>query len=202
MNQIQNENWVARLTSDDGRQGEALSELRSLLVRRLHRAFATNPAVNEAFIEDVVQDALIAILASLEEFQGKSQFTTWGTTIAVRIALAEMRRRRWQDVSLEQLLEKNSRLNANEQLSVNEFQKTELVEAMYRVIDQQLTEKQRIVLQAELQGMPQEEIGRRLGSNRNAIYKLTYDARKRLRAGMMEAGFSTEDLASLIGVSK
>ena len=37
--------------------------------------------------------------------------------------------------------------------------------------------------------MPQEEIARRLGSNRNAIYKLVYDARRNLKRGLEEAGY-------------
>ena len=202
MNQTPTENWVERLTADEEQQSVALSELRAQLVRRLHRAFLSNSNVNEAFIEDAVQEALVAILDSLDQFQGRSQFTTWAATIAIRVALSEMRRKRWRDVSLEQLLEQNSGLRGNEMRPETEFQKTELVAALNRVISEKLTDKQRMALQAELQGMPQEEIGRRMGSNRNAIYKLTHDARKRLRAGMIEAGYSAEDLEIVMGVSK
>jgi len=47
-----------------------------------------------------------------------------------------------------------------------------LVDEMYRIIDAELTEKQRTALLAELKGMPLEEIGHRMGSNRNAIVML------------------------------
>ena len=202
MNQTPVENWVDRLTADEEQRGIALSELRVQLILRLHRAFVSNPNVNEAFIEDAVQDSLVAIMDSLDQFQGRSQFTTWASTIAVRIVLAELRRRRWQDVSLEQLLEQNAVWRGSQDGTQTELQKTELVAELHRVIAEKLTDKQRMVLQAELQGMPQEEIGRRLGSNRNAIYKLTHDARKRVRAGMIEAGYSAEDLAIVVGVSR
>lgn len=69
-----------------------------------------------------------------------------------------------------------------------------MLETMYRIIREDLTEKQREVLLAHLGGMPQAEIGRRLGTSRNAVYKLGFDARKRLKAGMINAGYSAEDL--------
>ena len=42
--------------------------------------------------------------------------------------------------------------------------------------------------------MPQDEIARQLGSNRNALYKLTHDARKKLKERLEAAGFTAEDL--------
>ncbi len=202
MNQTPVDNWVQRLTANHMQQGEALSALREQLIRRLSRAFAANPIVNEAFIEDAVQETLVIVLRSLDEFQGRSQFTTWAATIAVRVVLTELRRRRWQDVSLDQLMANNSSFGGTEAFTESEFQRTELVSELHRLIAEKLTDKQRMVLQAELQGMPQEEIGRRLGSNRNAIYKLTHDARKRLRKVLVQAGYSVEDMVVLMGVSK
>ena len=70
---------------------------------------------------------------------------------------------------------------------------------MYRIINTELTEKQRTALFAELGGLPQEEIGRRTGSNRNAIYKLTHDARKRLKQGLATAGYTVADLQQIFG---
>jgi DNA-directed RNA polymerase specialized sigma24 family protein len=55
---------------------------------------------------------------------------------------------------------------------------------------------QREALLAELQRMPQDEIARQLGSNRNALHKLTHDARKRLRQGLETAGFTAEDIGA------
>jgi len=52
---------------------------------------------------------------------------------------------------------------------------------MYGLIHTGLTEKQRSALLAELKEIPQDEITRHTGSNRNAIYKLTHDARNRLK---------------------
>ena len=54
-------------------------------------------------------------------------------------------------------------------------------------------------LLAELGGMPQEEIGRRMGSNRNAVYKLTYDARRRLKRGLEAKGYTDSDVRGVFG---
>ena len=100
--------------------------------------------------------------------------------IAIRLAYTQLRRRHWKDVSLDQVLEGAGGIpepavekGAEPEVAV---QRNNLIEAMYRIIHQDLTEKQRNVLFAELNGMPLGEIGRRVGSNRYAIYKLTHDA--------------------------
>lgn len=193
-----NESWPERLRAKGSVQNEALAALRDLLVARLRRTFQSRPGMDDGLLEDVTQEALIKTLDSLEQFQGRSRFTTWATTIAVRVALTELRRRRWKDVSLDQMLadtaggaEHTVDTGSGPQRQV---QQSELVDRMYQIIDSELTEKQRTALLAELKGMPQEEIGRRLGSNRNAIYKLTHDARKRLKQGLEDAGYTARDL--------
>ncbi len=65
---------------------------------------------------------------------------------------------------------------------------------MYELIRQELTERQRNALYAELKGVPQDEIARHLGCKRNAIYKLTHDARKRLKRGLEAAGYQVDDI--------
>jgi RNA polymerase sigma-70 factor, ECF subfamily len=67
---------------------------------------------------------------------------------------------------------------------------------MHEVIRTGLTEKQRSALLAELRGMSQDEIARHLGSNRNAMYKLTHDARRRLKQGLESAGFTADDIST------
>ena len=205
MKQCLGQDWVAKLTVSGADQDDALSRLRVILMQRVQRAFRTNNKVDDAFVQDVVQDGLVAVIESLGDFQGRSQFTTWATTITIRIAMAEMRRRRWKDVSLDELLDSQPaevRRSSPHRTVEVDVQRAELFATMHEIIRQQLTEKQRTVLLAELQGMPQEEIGRRLKSNRNAVYKMGHDARKRLKKGMIEAGYSADDLAILKGTSK
>ena len=94
--------WVERLTAGSEHRDAALAELRQVLSRQLTRAFRDAGA---DFIEDTVQDALLKILANIQKFDSRSRFTTWAMTIAVRTGYTELRRRRWRDVSWDQIVE-------------------------------------------------------------------------------------------------
>ncbi len=64
-----------------------------------------------------------------------------------------------------------------------------------QMLQEELTERQRDALMAVMvHGMPMEEVARRMGSNRNALYKLLHDARKRLRSALIARGISDDDL--------
>jgi len=78
-----------------------------------------------------------------------------------------------------------------------QLQHDSVVDAMRNVIASELTERQRTVILAELNGMSQEQVANELGSNRNAVYKLTHDARKKLRAGLKARGYSAADISLL-----
>lgn len=181
-------------------QQAALAELRDALLRGLHKAFAGRPQVDDALLEDAVQDSLLRILDRLAQFEGRSRFLTWATSIAIRTAMDELRRRRWKDVSLDELVASRAapRLlpKSGETGPVLRSEQRAMVDAMYEVIRERLTERQRTALLAELGGMPQGEIARHLTSNRNAVYKLTHDARKRLKRGLEEAGYGAGDVAA------
>lgn len=187
-----NESWIERLTTTGSVQDEALLELRAILLARLRKTFLGRTGVDEPLLEDVTQEALLKTLNSLDQFEGKSRFATWATTIAVRIAFTELRRRHWKDVSLEQLLRGNH--VPDRFIASHEQDRDALVRTMHEIIETGLTERQRTALLAELNGMPLAEIGRRLGSNRNAIYKLTHDARRRLKQSLEAAGYTVADL--------
>ena len=190
-----NDRWVAELQAE---RESALTDLRDALVRNLRKALSNHARADESFLEDAVQDALIRILQRLEQFQGRSQFITWATTIAIRVSMDELRRSRWKDVSLdemmadsefipEQAIDTDSTPNA-------QADRQAILDAMQQVIDSKLTEKQRTALLAEIKGMPQDEIARHLGSTRNAIYKLTHDARKNLKKGLEELGYTADEV--------
>lgn len=191
------DNWVDRLGSESG-QESALLELRELLVSRMTTAFRHERKVDSAFIDDTVQDASLKILGSLSQFRGDSKFTTWATTIAIRTAYTELRRKRWQDVSLDNLVEAQGDFVAVSSQEVGlDDAKNQIVNAMYAVINEKLTLRQRTVLLAELHGMSMARIGEELKSNRNAIYKLAHDARKKLRQELEAIGFTASDFLSL-----
>src|SRR6266436_4851913 len=105
-----NDIWLRDLQACGRVQAEAITDLRGFLLRGLTKSFQARGDVDQAFLEDMVQQALVHILAHLEQFQGRSRFTTWAMTIAVRLAMSALRRTRWQDVSLESMTELSERV--------------------------------------------------------------------------------------------
>ena len=201
-----NEEWLAALRGPE--QAEALADLRALLVRGLRYALANRSDVDEQIREDFAQDALLKILNALDTFRGESRFTTWAQKIAVNVAFTELRRRRWQDTSLEAITEGMSldfvpdmlidRSAGPDQQAVQ----SAFLETLRRLIATELTDKQRQALIAiRIQGMPLEEVARRMGTNRNALYKLLHDARQRLKKKLEEEGLSAQDVMAAFSLT-
>lgn len=188
-----NQQWVEALQADGPQREAALSDLRVLLLAGLKSALRSRPDHVESIFDDVVQESLVRILRSLDQFQNRSRFVTWATAIAIRVSFTELRKRKWQDVSLDSLVA-NSGFEPSSATANPERQA--IIEAMHRVIATELTEKQRTVLTAETKGMAQVEIARQMGSNLNAIYKLGHDARQRLKRGLEKAGFTAQEFAT------
>jgi RNA polymerase sigma-70 factor (ECF subfamily) len=201
-----NEQWLAELRGPE--RDRALADLRAVLVRGLRVALRgrVRQGLNEA-AEDFAQEALIKIMANLDTFRGESQFTTWAQKIAVRTASTELRRKRWRDVSLQEVLDRygthsgeSDRL-ADEQPTPEQLtMRSTMVATVRRFVDDELTDKQREAIVAVMfEGMPQEEAARRMGTNRNALYKLMHDARRRLKKRMEAEGLSAQDVLGSIG---
>jgi RNA polymerase sigma-70 factor (ECF subfamily) len=193
-----NETWLAHLDGTGPDQQAALSDLRDALLGGLRRALSHRARADDAFLDDVVQDSLVRTLERLPQFEGRSRFLTWAMSIAIRLAMSELRRQRWKDVSLDEVVADADlppgRTMDDDPGPDARWEREAILDAMHAVIRNGLTEKQRAALLAELRGMPQDEIARHLGSNRNAVYKLTHDARKRLKQGLETAGFGAEDV--------
>ena len=195
-----NPSWLRELAAGGSRREAAVGELRRLLVRGLGRSLGSQKGVDRGLVEDVVQESILKILSRLHTFEGRSRFETWAMAIAIHSALTALRKRRWSEVSLDSLLEAGAvDREAVSEPSSGPHQTAErqaMVEALERAIAEQLTERQRAALRAELRGMPQEEIGRRIGSNRNAVYKLLHDARKKLKSALERAGYTVDHVRS------
>ncbi len=196
-----NQEWIAALSQPGPEHDEALTDLRALLVRGLGYALSNRSGIDDAILEDFAQDALLKILAGLETFRGESQFTTWAQKIAVRVAFTELRRHRWRDVSLDDITgypDSDFVPSVMADPAVGPEQQTiqsAVLETMRRVIDEELTEKQRQALVAvRIHGVPLEEVARRMGTNRNALYKLLHDARQRLKRQLLAEGLSPEEI--------
>jgi RNA polymerase sigma-70 factor (ECF subfamily) len=197
MQERTNEQWLVELRGPN--PDEALADLYELLVRGLRAALGGRADSVDANIGDFAQEALIKIVSNLDSFRGESRYTTWAKKIAINVALTELKRRRWRDVSLQDLLDRRTATGrglADPQLTPEQVAFQNMVLAkLRRTIDEELTDRQReAVVAVILEGMPIAEVARRMGTNQNALYKLLHDARKKLKLRMEAAGLTPQEV--------
>lgn len=185
-----------RLTSQNPPPEDAISELRSLILKGLTKSLDGRAGADSGFIEDMTQESLIKILEKLHTFENRSQFSSWVFSIAIRTAFSALRRKHWGDVSLDQLREeKNS--PEDDHTTTSSVAQNEIIAELHELIRTKLTPRQRDVIFAEINGMPQDEIATQLNSSRNAIYKVGHDARKKLRQELGILGITLANLRTL-----
>jgi RNA polymerase sigma-70 factor (ECF subfamily) len=199
-----NQDWLQDLRASSP---EAIEALRSVLLRGLRAALAGRVSGDlEAISEDFVQDALLKVLASLDSFRGESRFLTWAQKIAIHVALSDLRRKRWRDVSLQAYTETpegeeyTPRLLSDPAASPErQAARQELLRNVERLIFEELTERQRTAMLAILQdGVPLQVVAERMDTNPNALYKLLHDARQRMKQRLEEqVGFSAQEALAL-----
>lgn len=200
-----NQEWLEQLSTTGEVQEQALADLRQIIARGLPYALSrylkpSDPQF-DPLAEEVAQDTLLRVLDNLASFEGRSKFTTWVHKIAVRVALTELRRARWKDLSLDEITEGQLSFGflEDEQAGPDQLaEQADLVERVRQLIQSELTEKQRIALIAtQIHGVPMAEVARRMDSNRNALYKLLHDARQKLKRAMAEEGLDPREVLAV-----
>ena len=189
-----NTDWVEALQARGPERDIALIDLRESLLRVLRRMKYRLPPVDDSLLEDSVQDAMLLILDRVDQFQGRSRFLTWATSIAIHAAMSNIRKQRYKHVSMSDVFEEVESKTSIQCQADQERDQDALVDHLKHLINHTLTERQRMVLLAELKGVPQDTIAQWTNSNRNAIYKLTHDARKKLKKGLESAGYDPSDI--------
>jgi RNA polymerase sigma-70 factor (ECF subfamily) len=208
-----NQEWILALTSTGAQQAEAIEALREYLLRAALYTLSKNlddlnqldPGQRVAFAEDCAQDALIAVLTHLGEFRGESRFTTWAYKFGVNVTLTRARRERWKRVSLDPFIENVDELDWLQWKETPSFLsselpalKAEVITAIEEIIRKELTERQRQVLKLiAFDQVPMDVVVERLGSNRNAVYKLLHDARLKVKRQLRARGYEVEEIFSL-----
>jgi RNA polymerase sigma-70 factor (ECF subfamily) len=135
-------------------------------------------------------DALLAITGKLSEFRGESRFTTWAYRFVILEVSAKIARHFWRAPGAPLEAEDWDRLPDRFGLDpARESEWGELVVALRRALEEELTEYQRLVFVAiVLDDVPPDALVAELGSNRNAIYKTLFDSRRKLRASLAAEG--------------
>jgi RNA polymerase sigma-70 factor (ECF subfamily) len=161
-------------------------------------------------VEDCAQETLLTIRQKIDTFRGESRFTTWATSIAIRILLGELRRRRWKDLSIQHSrighdlpnrpIEALQSRHSDPELAL---QQDEVWRMIKRIIEEELTARQRYVLVANVfQGMPLDLIADRLGTNRDNVYKVLHDARKKLKICLSKRGLTQEEILHIFEITR
>ena len=190
--------WLEALRASGSPREEAISDLYALLLRaarfEVGRRRAALSHVRGEDLEDLARqaadDALVAVLAKLDQYRGASRFTTWAYKFALLEAGVKLRRRAWQ--GHEVLLEPDAwPALADPAVSAQErLEGGELVDALRTAIAGVLTPHQRTVFVAlALRQVPIDVLADRLGTTRGALYKTLHDARRKLRGALAAAGY-------------
>lgn len=202
-----NEAWLSDLRSTGEVHEQALTDLREVIQKglpyALSRWLSSDDPLFPPLVEEVTQETLLRVLDQLGTFEGRSLFTTWVHKIAIRIALTELRRKRWRDASLDELTENEDApppagLLADPQASPEtSAERKDMLERVRRILQEELTPKQRQALVLlGLQDMPMEDAAKKMKTNRNALYKLLHDARLRLKKRLSMEELTPQDLLS------
>ena len=164
-------------------------------MREVQRRRGRLPGLGGRELDDVAQqsadDALLNVLAKLDDFRGLSRFTTWAYKFVIFEVSGKLARHAWQRQAPShedpQVAELPDTLAAR---PGERAEQRERLAVLARSIESDLTPRQREVFVAiALNEVPIDVLALRLDSNRNAIYKNLFDARRKLRDGLAAAGY-------------
>ena len=188
--------WLRDLRAQGPVRDDAVARLHALLLRAARfetgRRRASHPHLRgdlDDIAQEAADDALLAVLARLDDFRGLSRFTTWAYKFALYQASVKVRRRAWQgrEVPVE---DEAWGVLASAAVGPGEAaEQSELLRAIRAGIAEALTPRQRSVLVAlVLNEVPIDVLAERERTTRGALYKTLHDARRKLRRYLEESG--------------
>lgn len=190
--------WLASLSATGAVRDEAVARLHALLVRVCRKELSrrADPAVVPAgeLADLAVQaggDATVAVLAKLASFRGESRFTTWAYKFAVFEVSSVLGRRHWRVP--QQRLDEDQWASLPDRLAAGPAELAEvgsLVLLVRGIVERELTPHQRDVFVAlVVHGVPLDALVAQRGTNRNAVYKTMFDARRKIRDALVANGY-------------
>jgi RNA polymerase sigma-70 factor (ECF subfamily) len=190
--------WVEQLHPGHPRHEQAAAKLHDVLQRaaihELHRRRGQLAALRGPELDDVAQqcadDAMMKILARIDRFEGLSRFTTWAYKFVIFEVSNKVARHAWQHhpPSAEELTW-DQVPDTLAPRPGDHAERREQLATLTTAIEDDLTPRQREVFEAiALNDVAIDVLALRMGSNRNAIYKNLFDAKRKLRACLAAAG--------------
>ena len=190
--------WLRRLGAAGAERAVAERELHARLVRialaEVRRRSAGTPVTGRE-LDDVAQqaadDAMVAILAKLDDFRGESRFTTWAYRFVILEVSSKLGRHYWRhppvalDAGQWELLPDRFGIDP-----ARHAEAAAVFAEVRRVVDEELTAHQRRVFVAiVVDGIPLDALAAELGLRRNALYKVIFDARRKIRRALVTNGY-------------
>jgi RNA polymerase sigma-70 factor, ECF subfamily len=193
--------WLRRLGAGGGARQAAERELHARLVRialaEVRRRSASTPVTGPE-LDDVAHqaadDAMLAILAKLGDFRGESRFITWVYRFVILEVSSKLGRHYWRNPPVALDASQWERLPGR--LGIDPARHAEaagILAEVRRVVDSELTSHQRRLFVAiVVDGIPLDALAAELGLRRNAIYKVIFDARRKIRRALVANGYLEE----------
>ena len=195
---------VRVLSPDSGEHEAGLARLHGLLLRAARAEAARRSGrtgIRGRELDDLAHqaaaDAAVAILRRLPDFRGDSRFSTWAYKFVIFEVSSKLARHAWrrERIQLDETAWHRlpARLGGNPD---DAYAAAALVDAVQDAVRAVLTPHQRHVFVAIIvDGMPLDELVEQLRSSRGAIYKTLFDARRKLRAHLVNNGMLDEGAA-------
>jgi RNA polymerase sigma-70 factor (ECF subfamily) len=190
--------WLRELSGAGAERDAAVARLHALLLRiaraevrrRGPRLRISGPELDDIAYQ-AAADAVLAITAKITQFRGESRFTTWAYKFAILEVSSKIGRHFWREPAVPMQSEDWDRLPDRFGFDpARASESREITAVLRRAVDQELTARQRQIFVAiVLGGVPLDALVAQLGSTRNAIYKMLFDARRKLRAALVANGY-------------
>jgi RNA polymerase sigma-70 factor, ECF subfamily len=188
--------WLRCLAAPAERE-PALTRLHQLLLRAARAELRRRSTLSFAggreqddLAHQAADDALLAITSKLDRFRGESRFTTWAYKFVMLEVSAKLGRN-WRDPPVPMRDDAWERIPDRFGADPAEHAESrELATALRRAVTEVLTERQRRVFVAiVVEGIPVDALAVELGSTRNALYKIMFDARRKIRTHLVAHGY-------------
>ena len=191
--------WLRRLSAGAGaRRQQAERDLHARLVRialaEVSRRSASTPVTGPELTDvahQAADDAMLAILAKIADFRGESRFITWAYRFVILEVSSKLGRHYWRNPPVTLDAAQWERLPDRLGIDPEEHAVSAgILAEVRRVVEDELTAHQRRVFVAVVvDGIPLDALAARLSLQRNAIYKVIFDARRKIRRALVANGY-------------
>jgi RNA polymerase sigma-70 factor (ECF subfamily) len=189
--------WIDGLRARGGGRIEKLTELHTLMTRTarlelVRRGYSSNGVDGndrDDLVEEIASDTLFAVINKLDSYRGATRFTTWAYGFMINTVSAKLVCRACRPLAL--TVEDQAWERLADCLSTDPGRSAEVrdvLRALRSGIDRALTERQRqVFIAVAFNDARIDDLAVQLGSNRSAVYRTLFDARRKLRAHLEAA---------------